>query len=429
MAEESLQERNERALNATSTDELEELAEDEDEDVRLRVARNANTPASVLEQLAADENWQVRFNVAENMNTPVSVLEKLAEDDERDIRNYVAKNENTSVSILEKLADDKDDYLRINVAEHKNTSVSVLEKLAEDDYTSVRSGVAGNSNTPSSLLEKLAQDDDLGVRYGVAQNNNTPVSLLEKLGNDEEQAVRYWVAQNENTPVSVLEKLAGDEEEDIRQQVAENKSTPVSVLERMGMIKDSTSMENKIIYRITGDGGEQKLVTITKNQFDYFSDKDAEFIREDALFQSVDVPSELSLEEWISVFGELDISGFTFGSSYLEINYNSEFKKILLNKTELKKIGAAYEIKKINLKDFAKKNETRYFLLGELTETGELNSEFQTQAAFNVKKLKISTTSFNDWEIISEISYDGEIIDSVSEENEPDGEEFKILMI
>ena len=403
MAEESLQERNERALNATSTDELEKLAEDEDEDVRLRVARNANTPASVLEQLAADENWQVRFNVAENMNTPLSVLEKLAEDDERDIRNYVAKNENTSVSILEKLADDKDDYLRINVAEHKNTSVLVLEKLAADENWQVR--------------EK------------VAQNNNTPVSLLEKLGNDEEQAVRYWVAQNENTPVSVLEKLAGDEEEDIRQQVAENKSTPVSVLERMGMIKDSTSMENKIIYRITGDGGEQKLVTITKNQFDYFSDKDAEFIREDALFQSVDVPSELSLEEWISVFGELDISGFTFGSSYLEINYNSEFKKILLNKTELKKIGAAYENKKINLKDFSEKNETRYFLLGELTETGELNSEFQTQAAFNVKKLKISTTSFNDWEIISEISYDGEIIDSVSEENEPNGEEFKILMI
>ena len=96
-------------------------------------------------------------------------------------------------------------------------------------------------------------------------------------------------------------------------------------------------MENKIIYRITGNGGEQKLVTITKNQFDYFSDKDADFIREDALFQSVDVPSELSLEEWSSVFGELDISGFTFGFSYLEINYNSEFKKILLNKTELKK--------------------------------------------------------------------------------------------
>ena len=185
---------------------------------------------------------------------------------------------------------------------------------------------------------------------------------------------------------------------------------------------------NKINYRITGDGGEQKLVTITKNQFDYFSDKDADFIRQDALFQSVDVPSELTLEEWSSVFGELEISGFTFDSSYLEINYNNEFKKILLNKKELKKIGVAYE-KKINLKDFSKKNETRFFLLGELTETGELNSEFQTQLAFNEKKLKICTTSFNDWEIISEMSYDGEIIDSVSEENEPTGEEFKILMI
>jgi|ETNmetMinimDraft_21_1059911.scaffolds.fasta_scaffold631117_1 hypothetical protein len=38
MAKESLEEREERALNATSTDELEELAEDKDEDVRLRVA-------------------------------------------------------------------------------------------------------------------------------------------------------------------------------------------------------------------------------------------------------------------------------------------------------------------------------------------------------------------------------------------------------
>ena len=38
MAKESLEEREERALNATSKDELEELAEDEDEDVRHRVA-------------------------------------------------------------------------------------------------------------------------------------------------------------------------------------------------------------------------------------------------------------------------------------------------------------------------------------------------------------------------------------------------------
>ena len=378
MAEESLQERNERALNATSTDELEELAEDEDEDVRLRVARNANTPASVLEQLAADENWQVRFNVAENMNTPLSVLEKLAEDDERDIRNYVSKNENTSVSALEKLADDKDDYLRINVAEHKNTSVSVLEKLAVDENWQVR--------------EK------------VAEHKNTSVSLLEKLGNDEEQAVRYWVAQNENTPVSVLEKLAGDEEEDIRQQVAENKSTPVSVLQKMGMSKDSTRNEQDTVsnkYELTMGriGGEVVVGSITKEQYDYWVNKNDDEIYQHFLEDDIE-ESEVPSDAWIgNRWFEMDnvehLNGceLSIANSINVWSTGNERTCVFecdLDEGTLEKEEVKIQLNEVNFKEL---KEGYYFMYHPL-EKGGLTIEIATENEFDPKMLTLICTEF-----------------------------------
>ncbi len=421
MAEESIQERNERALNATSTDELEELAADEDEDVRLRVARNANTPASVLEQLAADENWQVRFNVAENMNTPLSVLEKLAEDDERDIRNYVAKNENTSVSILEKLADDKDDYLRINVAEHKNTSVSVLEKLAVDENWQVREKVAEHKNTSVSVLEKLAADENWQVREKVAEHKNTSVSLLEKLGNDEEQAVRYWVAQNENTPVSVLEKLAGDEEEDIRQQVAENKSTPVSVLQKMGMSKDSTRNEQDTVsnkYELTMGriGGEVVVGSITKEQYDYWVNKNDDEIYQHFLEDDIE-ESEVPSDAWIgNRWFEMDnvehLNGCELSiDNKIVVCFDGNERSCVfecdLDKGILEKEGVKIRLDGVNFKEL---KEGYYFLYHPI-EKGGLTIEIETESDFDPIKLTLVGTELvmpkNKGIYISSVDYEG----------------------
>ena len=64
MAEERVEEREERAKSSTSPEELEKLAEDEDVNVRMAVAENTNTPVSVLEKLAKDEDEGVRSSVA-----------------------------------------------------------------------------------------------------------------------------------------------------------------------------------------------------------------------------------------------------------------------------------------------------------------------------------------------------------------------------
>jgi len=81
MAKESVKSREERAKNSTSPAELEKLTEDKNEDVRLEVACNTNTPVSLLEKLAEDKESYVRYGVGKNVNIPVALLEKLAEED------------------------------------------------------------------------------------------------------------------------------------------------------------------------------------------------------------------------------------------------------------------------------------------------------------------------------------------------------------
>ena len=74
MAEETIEEREERAKISTSSKELEKLSDDEDEDVRRVVTKNSNTSVSVLEKLAKDDYEKVRSAVAQNTNTPALLL-------------------------------------------------------------------------------------------------------------------------------------------------------------------------------------------------------------------------------------------------------------------------------------------------------------------------------------------------------------------
>ena len=45
---------------------------------------------------------------------------------------------------------------------------------------------------------------------------------------------------------------------------------------------------------------------------------------------------------------------------------------------------------------------------------------------FHIEKLEIKTCSLNNWEIITEVIYNNNTINSVSEENEPLGENFTL---
>jgi len=55
MAEESVESREEKARNSTSSEELKKLSQDDDSYVRSLVSNNSNTPSSVLELMVKDD--------------------------------------------------------------------------------------------------------------------------------------------------------------------------------------------------------------------------------------------------------------------------------------------------------------------------------------------------------------------------------------
>ena len=93
--------------DSTSPEMIEELAEDEDDDVRGEVAKHPRTPAEALRKLAEDGGMWVRSAVSRNPSTPVEALRKLAGDGDKYVREGVAKNPRTPVEVLRKLAEDE----------------------------------------------------------------------------------------------------------------------------------------------------------------------------------------------------------------------------------------------------------------------------------------------------------------------------------
>ena len=307
-----------------------------------------------------------------------------------------------------------------------STSSEELKKLSEDDESYVRSIVSENLNTPSSVLEKLADDDDYSVRYGVAQNKNTPVSVLKKLANDDDYFVRNGVAENNNIPVLLLEKLADDDEESVRRRVAENKNTPVSVLEKMGMSEDSTRNEQDTVnnkYELTMGriGGEVVVGSITKEQYDYWVNKNDDEIYQHFLEDDIE-ESEVPSDAWIgNRWFEMDnvehLNGceLSIANSINVWSTGNERTCVFecdLDEGTLEKEEVKIQLNEVNFKEL---KEGYYFMYHPL-EKGGLTIEIETENEFDPKMLTLICTEFvmpnKKGCFISSVDYEGgDVID------------------
>ena len=211
---------------------------------KINLIESDSTSPEMIEELAKDEDVDVRNKVAENLNTPVDILTKLAEDKDAGVRWRVARNPKTPVEALRKLAEDEDLYVRREVAKHPRTPVEALRKLAEDESSDVRKKVAENPRTPVELLRRLAEDENLDVKVSVIENPNTPVDILTKLAGDENVNMRWRVTRNPKTPVELLRRLAEDENKDVRIAVVNNPNTPVDILTKLAEDRDRRVRES-----------------------------------------------------------------------------------------------------------------------------------------------------------------------------------------
>lgn len=134
---------------SNSQKRLEILAKDEDTDIRINVASNPNTCASILDFLARDHNLLIKEYVAIHNNTSIETLDYLSKEQEMGtsiIRKFVAKNPKTSVQTLEYLSHDPNDFVKATVASNPNTSTETLDLLAQSDNDRIKDCATDNPN-------------------------------------------------------------------------------------------------------------------------------------------------------------------------------------------------------------------------------------------------------------------------------------------
>lgn len=271
--------------------------------LKLRLDKNANTPALALSQLYASdlncvkEPVKLSVLIAQHNNAPTEVLEKIVRyvggneslkavsqnpaatpevlslllQQQAQSKDYllfaknVATNPATSSSVLAHIYAKGDVYARAAVIAHKNCplellktalvanenqvlrhlasdarlSAQVLGQLASNQDQQVRSAVAANISTPQIVIKRLLNDASPRVRRALASRTDLNKSSIKQLAKDADDWVRQWLARNPAVPSNLLKKLLLDAVADVRRAVARNVDCPVALLKVLA--KDSNS--------------------------------------------------------------------------------------------------------------------------------------------------------------------------------------------
>jgi predicted glutamine amidotransferase len=173
--------------------ELNEMARDEDEDVRAAVAANPYTLSETLEELALDEADFVRAAVAGNSNTFPATRRTLVSDESRPVADvaarYIVATNPLMASMMETMPAD------------------LLDEMAHSKNRRVRQRVARNPSTAPETLAYLSTSKHLQTHASVAANKNTPPEVLEVMSRG---SSAYIVAMNPSTSAETLTRMAGD---------------------------------------------------------------------------------------------------------------------------------------------------------------------------------------------------------------------------
>jgi hypothetical protein len=149
---------------------------------KTQLARHARIPERRRHQLLADNRY-----------TPFEMLDELASNEDPDIRSRVGRNESTPEPTVRMLAGDARWLVRQGVATNRKAPEDVLEALARDRSVAVRRAAAANPRAPRPLLKAVtpgsssdggqnAQLTDAGNRLGAGPAAGTRCDAAIDLG-------------------------------------------------------------------------------------------------------------------------------------------------------------------------------------------------------------------------------------------------------
>lgn len=187
------------------------------------LADNPNLYESAQIKLANYENFLVKIALARKKLSR-NAQAVFADDKDDKIREKFARNSYLTEEIQLKLADDRSREVREALAERSGTAFeSVQLKLSKDKDIGVKMSLARNENLYEKTQQKLVDEKNIGIGLILAKNNRISNSVREKLAVDKNNKVRAMLAANItiSEPIQII--LASDKDKDVRKALSRNR--------------------------------------------------------------------------------------------------------------------------------------------------------------------------------------------------------------
>lgn len=262
---------------------LPRFADDEEADVRWRVAENPVTNDDLIAKLATDQDQRVRLAVALRAQVPNGARTLLAVDDAQEVRSVFLMRADLSHSdhvnllgsphgwlseSLGKLLGGESidsnhetrlvaamDWAHVPLAKLPAMGAIGLEALCTSVSWQVREAVARHAHTSTALLEKLGSDLDYDVRTAVAENPNTPTGVLPAFLTDAMSRVRQGLANRTDVDSTTLELLALDNEAEVRKAARANPNLSAAAVEAIRALEEGLPLDPANFERFCAAGG------------------------------------------------------------------------------------------------------------------------------------------------------------------------------
>ncbi len=161
---------------------LEAMATASDSDARKVAAQSPAIEVRWLEELAHDDDYEVRVAVVNNLRTPQRTLVEIASSDhDSDVLKAMRKRPDVGQEVLRALACSDSNSAKAVAARHPDTPAKLLASMAAEWDNDVRRAVARHANTPPGTLVALGNDSDVGVARAAQNNANYAAARSRRL--------------------------------------------------------------------------------------------------------------------------------------------------------------------------------------------------------------------------------------------------------
>mgnify|MGYP001221848959 CR=1 FL=1 len=141
----------------------------------MELAEDASASADQLLELSNHEEYEVRRAVAANPSCPPDAIESLASDEDQSVQEAIARREDLTLELMKTLCTKTKDWQGnllyssavFALAENPIAPAEILSGLADSENKFLLQKIAKHPNTPAETIDALSNHPDEGVRKAV----------------------------------------------------------------------------------------------------------------------------------------------------------------------------------------------------------------------------------------------------------------------